>query len=137
VLTAEFADLMLGYYGATLGQRDAGVVEIARAQTRKEPIDCRPADLLQPEWDRLTQEAHALEGADGSDEDVLTYAMFPQVAPVFFAKRPEGPHNVGLDPAQVAAAEQSQSPTAGPVSGPIRYAVTLGGAQRTVTVERV
>lgn len=137
VLTAEFADLMLGYYGETLGERDAGVVEIARAQTRKEPIECRPADLLQPEWDRLSQEGRALEGSDGTDEDVLTYAMFPQVAPVFFAKRPEGPHNVGLDPAQVAAAEQSQSPTAGPVSGPIRYSVTLGGAQRTVTVERV
>ena len=136
VLTAEFADLMLGYYGATLGQRDPGIVEAARAQTKKEPITVRPADLLQPEWDLLTQEANALEGADGTDEDILTYAMFPGVAPVFFANRPEGPQNVGLDPAEVAASEPSESTGKGPVKGPIKYAVTLDGAQHHVTVER-
>jgi methylmalonyl-CoA carboxyltransferase 5S subunit len=35
VLTAEFADLMLGYYGHTLGERDPEVVELAEAQTKK------------------------------------------------------------------------------------------------------
>ena len=136
VLTAEFADLMLGYYGSTLGQRDPGIVEAARVQTKKEPITVRPADLLPPEWDLLTQEANALEGADGTDEDILTYAMFPGVAPVFFANRPEGPQNVGLDPAEVAASEASESTGKGPVKGPIKYAVTLDGAQHHVTVER-
>jgi methylmalonyl-CoA carboxyltransferase 5S subunit len=136
VLTAEFADLMLGYYGATLGERDPGIVETARAQGKKEPITVRPADLLQPEWELLTHEANALEGADGTDEDVLTYAMFPGVAPAFFAKRPEGPRNVGLDPAEVAATEPSESTGKGPVKGPIKYSVTMDGAQHHVTVER-
>jgi methylmalonyl-CoA carboxyltransferase 5S subunit len=136
VLTAEFADLMLGYYGATLGQRDPEIVEAALKQTKKEPIEVRPADLLEPEWEKLTAEANALEGADGSDEDVLTYAMFPGVAPGFFAKRPDGPQNVGLDPAEVAADQQSHSSGQGPVKGPIRYAVSLDGAQHHVTVER-
>ena len=88
VLTGEFADLMLGYYGATIGERDPEIVEAARAQTKKEPITCAPADLLKPEWERLVAEAIALEGCDGSDEDVLTFAMFPQVAPI---SSPSGP----------------------------------------------
>jgi methylmalonyl-CoA carboxyltransferase 5S subunit len=136
VLTAEFADLMLGYYGATLGQRDPGIIEAAKAQTGKEPIDVRPADLIAPEWDRLVSEASALEGNDGTEEDVLTYAMFPGVAPTFFAERPDGPKNVGKDPVQVVAEELSKS-SGGPVTGPINYAVNLGGRSHSVTVERV
>jgi methylmalonyl-CoA carboxyltransferase 5S subunit len=136
VLTAEFADLMLGYYGATLGHRDPAIVDAARAQTNKEPIDGRPADLLEPEWERLAAEAHALEGTDGSDEDVLTYAMFPSVAPGFFAERSEGPRNVGKDPTEVAAEQLSKTSGSGPVKGPIRYSVTMDGKAHHVTVER-
>jgi methylmalonyl-CoA carboxyltransferase 5S subunit len=137
VLTAEFADLMLGYYGATLGERDPKIVEAARAQTGKEPIDSRPADLLEPEWDKLVSEATALDGCDGTDEDVLTYAMFPGVAPGFFTERAEGPRNVGKDPVEVAAENLAKSSGSGPVKGPIRYAVTLDGKAHHVTVERV
>jgi methylmalonyl-CoA carboxyltransferase 5S subunit len=136
VLTAEFADLMLGYYGTTLGERDAEIVESARVQTKKEPIDVRPADLLEPEWKRLVADATALEGCNGSDEDVLTFAMFPGVAPGFFVERDEGPRNVGKDPAEVAAEELAKSPGSGPVKGPIRYAVTLDGKVHNVKVER-
>ena len=42
VMTGEFADLVLGYYGATLGQKDPKVVEIAAAQTKKDPIISAP-----------------------------------------------------------------------------------------------
>jgi methylmalonyl-CoA carboxyltransferase 5S subunit len=136
VLTAEFADLMLGYYGATLGERDPQIVEAARAQTSKEPIDVRPADLLEPEWDQLVAAANAAEGCNGTDEDVLTYAMFPGVAPKFFAERPDGPRNVGKDSAEVATDKLSKASGAGPVTGPIRYSVTLGGKAHHVTVER-
>jgi methylmalonyl-CoA carboxyltransferase 5S subunit len=137
VLTAEFADLMLGYYGATLGERDPLIVEAARAQTKKEAIDVRPADLLEPEWERLAVDAKALEGSDGTDEDVLTYAMFPGVAPKFFVERAEGPRNVGKDPAEVAADELSKTSGAGPVKGPIRYTVSMDGKVHDVKVERV
>jgi methylmalonyl-CoA carboxyltransferase 5S subunit len=141
VLTAEFADLMLGYYGSCLGERDEKIVDIARAQTKKEPITDRPADRLEPEWEKLAAEAGALEGADGSDEDVLTYAMFPGVAPGFFKTRSDGPKNVGKDPTHSTA---ESSPTAaagsngrGPVNGPIKYKVNLGGKEHSVQVERV
>src|SRR5262249_31056256 len=104
VLTGEFADLMLGYYGEVIGPRNPDVVAAAAKHARKEPIRGRPADLLKPEWEELRGRALALKGCDGTDEDVLTYAMFPQVAPKFFAGRAEGPKNVGKTPAQPAKA---------------------------------
>ncbi|WP_152049643.1 methylmalonyl-CoA carboxytransferase subunit 5S [Tautonia marina] len=141
VLTGEFADLMLGYYGETLGDRDPEVIALAAAHAKKEPITTRPADLLKPEWEELRSKALALEGCDGSDEDVLTYAMFPQVAPKFFAHRGEGPINLGKDPVTAAAAAAAASPAAkaidakGPVTSPITYQVRIGNTSHAVTVE--
>ena len=135
VLTGEFADLMLGYYGETIGERDPEVIAIAQAQAKKEPITARPADLLQPEWDNLVAEASKLEGFDGSDEDVLTYAMFPGVAPGFLASRADGPKNVGKTPEQLKAEADAASGAANAVRGPIKYKVSLGGREHSVQVE--
>jgi methylmalonyl-CoA carboxyltransferase 5S subunit len=74
VLTGEFADLMLGYYGYTIGEKDPEVIALAKTQTGKEIITGRPADLIDPEWAALRTQAEAIDGSDGSDEDVLTYA---------------------------------------------------------------
>ena len=136
VLTGEFADLMLGYYGECIGERDAEVIAIAHNQTKKDPITDRPADHLEPEWGKLVAEASALDGSDGSAEDVLTYAMFPSVAPGFFASRADGPKNVGKTPEQMAKAAESAKDAAGAVKGPISYTVILGGREHSVTVER-
>ncbi|MDQ1289030.1 MAG: methylmalonyl-CoA carboxyltransferase subunit [Actinomycetota bacterium] len=137
VMTGEFADLMLGYYGRCIGERNPEVVAIAQAQAKKDPITCRPADLLQPEWEMLRAEATAISGCDGSDEDVLTHAMFPKVAPAFFASRSEGPKNVGRDPLEVAAAQAAQAAGAagtGSVRTPISYKVTVNGTPHSVSV---
>jgi methylmalonyl-CoA carboxyltransferase 5S subunit len=140
VLTGEFADLMLGYYGAALGPRNPEVVERAAQQAKKPPITGRPADLLKPEWDELRAQALALKGCDGSDEDVLTYALFPQVAPKFFATRAEGPKNVSKAPA-AAPAPAPAAPAArpagdgkGPIAGPVTYEVRIGDKSHKVTV---
>ena len=98
VLTSEFADLMLGYYGTALGEKNAEVVTMASARANKPPISCRPADLLEPEWEQRRSAATALPGFNGTDEDVLTYAMFPKIAPQFFKTRTEGPKQVGNEP---------------------------------------
>src|SRR5437660_1745927 len=45
VMTGEFADLMLGYYGATLGEKNPEVLKKAAEQAKKSPITSRPADL--------------------------------------------------------------------------------------------
>lgn len=138
VLTGEFADLMLGYYGTTIGPRDQKVVELAATQTKKERITCRPADTLKPEWESLRSMGLALKGCDGSDEDVLTYAMFPQVAPKFFSTRHEGPKNLGKDPdakaAAPAAAAAAGDSGKGPVQTTVAYEIKLNGKTTKVTV---
>jgi len=136
VMTGEFADLMLGYYGECIGERNPEVVAIAEKQAKKEPITVRPADLLPPEWNNLSAEAAKLDGFDGTDEDVLTYAMFPGVAPTFFSTRAEGPKNVGKTEAQVKAEADAKSDSGTAVTGPIKYKVSLGGREHSVTVER-
>jgi methylmalonyl-CoA carboxyltransferase 5S subunit len=138
VLTGEFADLMLGYYGETIGPKDPEVLEKARIHAKKEPIVCRPAELLKPEWEALRADALALPGCNGTDEDVLTFAMFPQVAPKFFKTREQGPKNLGKDP---AAAKAAAAAAAAPKNGngnqpasPAKYAVTINGQTHNVTV---
>lgn len=139
VITGEFADLMLGYYGATPGEKEPEVLKACGAHAKKAAITTRPADLLKPEWEALRAEALGLPGCNGSDEDVLTFAMFPKVGPKFFSTRDEGPKNVGRDlqpetPVQTAAT----APTGQPVPAlkhPVTYRVTHRGAIHTVTVE--
>jgi methylmalonyl-CoA carboxyltransferase 5S subunit len=141
VLTGEFADLMLGYYGETIGSRSLQVIQAAEAHAKKGPITCRPADLLQPEWNELRASALALQGCDGTDEDVLTYAMFPQVAPKFFANRANGPKNVSKQPKPFgngdAAAKPPKADGKGPITGPVTYTVRVGDRTHTVHVEPV
>jgi methylmalonyl-CoA carboxyltransferase 5S subunit len=142
-MTGEFADLMLGYYGSTLGKKDPEILEKAKAQAKKPVITGRPADLLKPEWDHLRAEALAVENCNGSDEDVLTYAMFPQVAAKFFKSRPEGPKNLGKDPIKKDAAATTAKPEAkadngtngnGGLKSPVTYVVSLYGKEHKVTV---
>jgi methylmalonyl-CoA carboxyltransferase 5S subunit len=137
VLTGEFADLMLGYYGATIGPRDPDVTRAAAEHAKKEPITIRPADLLKPEWEELRAQALALKGCDGSDEDVLTYAMFPQVASKFFAQRPEGPKNVSKQPGPAAATKPAAARPVdgkGSITSPVTYEIRLGEKTHKVTV---
>jgi len=126
---------MLGYYGECLGERSEEVIAMAQAQAKKEPITERPADLLTPEWDELVEQASALDGFDGSEEDVLTNAMFPGVAPKFFAARAEGPKNVGKTPEQLAAARAAAAGPATGITAPVKYNVSLAGRSHSVTVE--
>ena len=60
----------------------------------KEPITCRPADLLEPELPKI--EAEMAEWKE-QDEDVLTYALFPQVALDFFKYRKAQREKVDLN----------------------------------------
>jgi methylmalonyl-CoA carboxyltransferase 5S subunit len=139
VPSGEFADLMLGYYGETIGPRDSAVLKMVAEHSQKRPITCRPADLLKPEWEQLRAAALPLPGCDGSEEDILTYAMFPQVASKFFAQRAEGPKTVGevqastVQPA--AAAKPALTDGKGPVTSPVTYQIRIGEKSHTVTVQ--
>jgi len=82
MVTKEFRGLVRGEYGKT-------PVEIEPEFRKKiigdaEPIDCRPADLIEPELEKIKKEvAPYME----QEEDVLSYAQFDQVAIKFFEKR--------------------------------------------------
>ncbi len=84
MVTKEFRALVHGDYGKTPAPISA---EFAKKILGDDaPITHRPADDIEPELDKLTQEAAKWAQ---QPEDVLTYAMFPQVAPGFFEKRNE------------------------------------------------
>ncbi|MDR0843029.1 MAG: methylmalonyl-CoA carboxytransferase subunit 5S [Acidobacteriota bacterium] len=134
VLTGEFADLMLGYYGETIGPRNPEVIELAAKHAKKEPITCRPADLLKPEWDTLKAEAITLPGCNGTDEDVLTVAMFPKVAPKFFTTRDKGPLNLGKKASSSASDAPAVDTGKGAVRTEIAYNVKLNGNSHRVVV---
>ena len=92
VMTEETKAILRGEYGRTMKPFNPEVQK--KALEGKEPITVRPADLLEPEMDKLREEikAYTLQ-----DEDVLSYALFPKVAVDFFKKR-EAKLN-GVDPA--------------------------------------
>jgi methylmalonyl-CoA carboxyltransferase 5S subunit len=108
------------------------VLQVAAKHAKKEPITGRPADLLKPEWEELREQALALEGCNTSDEDVLTYAMFPQVAAKFFVERAEGPKNL-TKVARDGAAKPGDG--RGPVTTTVSYNVKIGDRSHKVTVE--
>ena len=66
-----------------------------------EVITCRPADLLEPEMDKLRAECKE-KGLGHCEEDVLSYALFPQVAEKFLNWR-DNPHKEEEAPAPAAA----------------------------------
>ena len=90
-LTQEFRDLLVGKYGKVPAAPNADLVKKALELNKMDKvIDCRPADLIAPEWDKMVEESKK-NGGNGSVEDTLTYAMFPKVAAKFFETRANGP----------------------------------------------
>ena len=78
----EVKDLVRGKYGALPGKISDEISHTIIGD--EEPITCRPADLIEPELEGYRQDL-ASKGYNGiTDEDVLTYAMFPEVAINFF-----------------------------------------------------
>lgn len=98
-VTKEFKGIVRGEYGRT-------PVPIDPAFRKKiigdeKPIDCRPADLLEPEMDKLRKECAEWIT---QDEDVLSYAQFGQVAVKFFERRRN--QQFGIDGVHGDAAKQ-------------------------------
>jgi len=75
-------DLVAGKYGQTLRPMDPDVVK--KVIGDQERITCRPADLIAPGLEKLEKEVAPWKQ---QDEDVLSYALFPQVALDFFKYR--------------------------------------------------
>ncbi|MDR0987085.1 MAG: oxaloacetate decarboxylase subunit alpha [Ruminococcus sp.] len=89
MVTSEFREMVAGRYGKT--PTDISDEFKKKILGDEKAITCRPADLLEPELEKLK-----IECAEWSEqpEDVLTYAMFPKVAPKFFKDRRDRLYNI-------------------------------------------
>jgi oxaloacetate decarboxylase alpha subunit len=100
MVTKESKALLSGEYGQTVKPFNPEVQKMVIGD--KEPITCRPADLIEPELKKIEGEIAEWKK---QDEDVLTYALFPNVAIDFFKYRKA--QETGID--LTAADEQNKA----------------------------
>ncbi len=117
-VTNEVKNYLLGHYGAAPGQVNEEVKR--HAVGNQEVIVCRPADLLTEELDKLRIE---VEGLAKSDEDVLTYAMFPDLGRTFLQERAADT----LAPEALLPIEAKNAPAGDSQFAPNEFKVTLHG----------
>ncbi len=135
-VTKETAAVLKGEYGVTPAPVNLELQK--KILEGAEPITCRPADLLEPEMERLTDELRATASkkgfslADNEVEDVLTYALFPQVGLKFIENR-GNPDAFEPAPTGEEAAPRAPEPTA---TGGETFTVTGGGQSFVVQVSR-
>lgn len=91
-VTKEFKGLVKGEYGKTPVEIDPDFRK--KIIGDEQPVDCRPADLLSPELDKLREEIKPLAE---QEEDVLSYAQFGAVAEKFFERRRNRRYGVDTD----------------------------------------
>ncbi len=115
-ITNEVKNYFLGRYGQSPAPVNESVKKLA--VNDGEAITCRPADLLEPEMAKLTSEA---ERFAKSDEDVLTYAMFPDIGKTYLQER-----NAGSLVPEVLLSKESVN-SAAPRFAPNEFKVTLHG----------
>ncbi len=110
MITKESKGLLRGEYGQLPGEVNEEVRK--KAIGSDEVITCRPADLLEPEMDKLRAECKE-KGLGHCEEDVLSYALFPQVAEKFLNWR-DNPHKEEEAPAPAAAPAKAAPANNGP-----------------------
>ncbi|MDR3301709.1 MAG: sodium-extruding oxaloacetate decarboxylase subunit alpha [Spirochaetaceae bacterium] len=131
-ITKETADLVTGRYGATPAEVNADLRKKALEKMQYEAaLTCRPADKIANEYEKIAADAKAA-GAK-TDEDILTFAMFPSKAPGFFKSREKGPLDSGSfgAPAQAPQAGSAAGKSSGSAEA---YVVNVNGADYHVSV---
>ncbi|SFN87104.1 Conserved carboxylase domain-containing protein [Formivibrio citricus] len=130
-LTAESKNLLVGNYGKTPVAPDPELVQMAlKSLNMEHPVTERPADLIPNELPQIEEELKRKLGADSVDiDDVLTYAMFPQIALKFFETRANGP--VSFDAQTPAAAAPAAAKKA---STPENYVLNINSKDFKVAV---
>jgi len=138
-VTKETTGVLAGEYGSTPAPLNSQLQKQVLGDV--EQITCRPADLLAPELETLTQafdelaKSENIALADAKIDDVLTYALFPQVATKFLINRNDAS---AFEPAPsgVAATTQASAPSStAPNNGGGSYTVTVDGTPYSVQIE--
>jgi len=134
-ITKETAGVLKGEYGATAAPVNKALQE--RVLDGAEPVTCRPADNIAPELDALSKELDELAEkkqlslSDDKIDDVLTYALFPQIGLKFIENRgnPDAfepaPSAQSSQSADVAQVEKTAANTS--TSGSETYDVNVDG----------
>jgi pyruvate carboxylase subunit B len=117
-VTTEVKHYLQGRYGEAPGTVNGQVRSIAIGNA--EVITCRPADLLEAELEKLRAE---IESVSKLEEDVLTYAMFPDIGRTFLQERAAGT----LKPEQLLPPEAKDAAAAGARFAPNEFNITLHG----------
>ncbi len=137
-ITKETQGVLKGEYGATPAPMNMELQQKV-LEDGEEPITCRPADLLLPEVEKLTEELEALAKEKGIElsenviDDVLIYALFPQIGLKFLENRnnPDAfEPTPGAEPEAAAAPAAAASGSGGAES----YHIVVNGTGYDVTV---
>ncbi|WP_293264038.1 sodium-extruding oxaloacetate decarboxylase subunit alpha [Neptunomonas sp.] len=134
-ISKEVQGILKGEYGAAPAPYNAELQ--ARVLDGAEVLTCRPADILESEFEKLTTELRAvanekglkLASADKEIDDVLTYALFPQIGLKFIENRgnPDA-----FEPAPTL--EDAMAMAAPKNTGPQVYTITVNGQNYVVQV---
>ena len=130
-ISKETSAILKGEYGAAPAPMNKELQE--RVLDGKEVMTCRPADVLESEMDKLTDELKKLADekgiklADNVEDDVLTYALFPQIGLKFLENR-DNPDAFEPVPTAESAAPAAKS------EGPETYTVEVNGKKFVVAV---
>jgi pyruvate carboxylase subunit B len=116
-ITNEVKLYLQGRYGQAPGTVNSQVQNLAIGD--QEVITCRPADLIPDELDKLRSE---IEGLTKSEEDVLTYAMFPDLGRTFLQERNAG--SLAPEPLRTAGEKNATTQTR---SAADEFRITLHG----------
>jgi oxaloacetate decarboxylase alpha subunit len=110
VVPEEVKNYVRGFYGRPPAPIDPDIQRLIIGD--EEPIECRPADLLEPGLDKARAEIGDLAQ---SEEDVISYALFPQVARSFLERRASGSGGKEAVVAAIAAlvSQRESRPTSG------------------------
>ena len=136
-ITKETAGVLKGEYGATAASVNAELQ--ARVLDGGEAITCRPADVLADELDTLTDELDKLAAekgltlAEDKIDDVLTYALFPQIGLKFLENRNNPDAFEPVPTGEVEAPAAAAAPTAAE-GAPEAYSVAVDGKVYEVVV---
>jgi len=135
-ITKETSGVLKGEYGSTAAPVDTELQN--RVLDGQEVITCRPADLLDPEVDKLSEELQGLAKeknitlADEVIDDVLTYALFPQIGLKFLENRNNADAFEPV-PTKAAPVSEAKAPAASKTD-PESYAVSVDGKVYDVVV---
>ncbi len=125
VITNETRNYVKGLYGRPPGDISAELRK--RALRSGKAVTSRPADRLKPELKKLKA---ALEGTTNKLEDILSYALFPNVAAEFFEQRAKGE----LKPEPIELESDDEKDKAQELRAPREFNVTLHGESYKIEV---